>query len=88
MRLCGVEPLFGDFQTSGVSGVNEPLLSRPIVSRPVVALGVVVSVAGSGVSRLVAMFVGVILGVILGVISIMPSIVAIAAGESKSCHHY
>jgi hypothetical protein len=93
MRLCGVEPLFGDFQMSGVSGVNEPLLSRPIVSRPivsrpVVALGVVVSVAGWGVPRLVAMLVGVILGVILGVISIMPSIAAIAAGESDGCHHH
>jgi F0F1-type ATP synthase assembly protein I len=34
------------------------------------------------------MLVGVILGVILGVISIMPSIAAIAAGESDGCHHH
>jgi hypothetical protein len=56
------------------------LLLRPIVSRSVVALGVVVVVDGSGVPRLVAMFVTVI--------SIVPVIAAIAGGETNSCHDH
>jgi hypothetical protein len=43
-------------------------------------MSVVVAVAGLGVPRLVSMLVRVI--------SIMPSIAAIAAGESDGCHHH
>ena len=76
-----------------MSGVNALLLLRlivssSIVSRFVVTLGIVVTVAGSGVPRLVAMLVGVILGVVLGVISIIPGVAAIAAGKTNSCHHH
>jgi hypothetical protein len=65
----------GGSERFGMSGVNALLSSRLIV-----AMSVVVAVAGLGVPRLVSMLVRVI--------SIMPSIAAIAAGESDGCHHH
>jgi hypothetical protein len=94
---CGVGRHESDQDLWDVGSQCAPLLLRLIVSRSVatrfvVTLGIVVVVARSGVPRLVAMLVamlvGVILGVVLGVISIIPGVAAIAAGESKNCHHH
>lgn len=70
--------------TFGMSRVKALLLLRLIVPRSVVTVGVVVTVAGWGVPRLVAMLVGVI----LGTVSIMPAVAAIAAGKANRCHQH
>jgi hypothetical protein len=89
---CGVGRHESD-DDLGMPGVNALLLlrliiSRSVVTRSLVTWGVVVAVAGSGVPRLVAMFVGAILGAVLDVISVIPVVAAIAAGESNCCRHH